>query len=224
MLRLGLIGAGKAARLHAAAAATLEGVRVVAVADLEPTRGQPLARQLGGRYVREAGDLLALDVDAVVIALPHAFLAPTARAALAAGKHVLVEKPMAVNLAEADDVVAAARATGLVLQVGYVHRYRPEAETARRLVAGGAIGRPTLVVEDHSLSGDETVGPWVWDADLTGGGALIYSGIHGIDRIRWLTGQEVCLAFAQTSRFAHDRGARTTWRRRYGWTVVAWRR
>jgi predicted dehydrogenase len=142
----------------------------------------------------------------VVTAPPHTFLAPTTRVALAAGKHVLVEKPMAVTLAEADELVAAARATGRVLQVGYVHRYRPEAQAARRLISAGAIGRPGLVVEDHSLSGDETVGPWVWDAELTGGGALIYSGIHGIDRIRWLTGQEVRLTFAQTGRFAHERG------------------
>ena len=206
MLRVGLIGAGKAARLHAGAVPTLEDVQVVAVADPDRTRGEQLAGQLEARYVREAADLLALDLDAVIIALPHALLAPTARAALAAGKHVLVEKPLAVSLAEADGVVAAAHAAGLVLQVGYVHRYRPEVQAARQLIASGAIGGPALVVEDHSLSGDETVGAWVWDIGLAGGGALIYSGIHGIDRIRWLTGREVRLAFAQTGRFAHERG------------------
>ncbi len=206
MVRLGLIGAGKAARLHATAATSLDEARVVAVADLDSARGASLALDLAARYVRDAIDLLAMDLDAVVIALPHASLAPTARLALAAGKHVLVEKPMAVTLAEADDLVAAAREAGLVLQVGYVHRYRPEAQTASQLITAGAIGRPALVVEDHSLSGDETVGPWVWDVEQAGGGALIYSGIHGIDRIRWLTGQQVQLAFAQTGRFAHEQG------------------
>jgi UDP-N-acetyl-2-amino-2-deoxyglucuronate dehydrogenase len=206
VFRVGLIGDGKAGKLHATAAATLDDVRVVAVADPDPPRGESLARRLEARYVRDASDLLALDLEAVVIALPHASLAPAVRVALAAGKHVLVEKPMAVALAEADAVVAASRAASLNLQVGYVHRYRPEAQAARRLIADGAIGRPTLVVEDHSLSGDETVGAWVWDVERAGGGALMYSGIHGIDRVRWLTGQEVQVAFAQTGRFAHERG------------------
>lgn len=90
MLRLGLIGAGKAARLHATAVAALDDARVVAVADLDPTRGESLARQLQARYVRDASDLLTVELDAVVIALPHAYLAPIALLAVAADKHVLV--------------------------------------------------------------------------------------------------------------------------------------
>jgi len=206
MIRIGLVGAGKAAQQHAAAIPRIPDARLVAVADLDVERGSALAERHDARYVLEARDLVGLDLEVVIVAVPHAFLARTAIAALGARKHVLVEKPMAITRQEADAVLTAARDADLVLQVGYVHRFRPSLQAAWRLIAEGRIGRPTLVVEDHNMSDDRVVGPWVWDPAVNGGGILLYSGIHGLDRLRWLTGQEVALAFAQMGRFAHASG------------------
>lgn len=206
MIRIGLIGAGKAGRLHAAAFAAVPDGRLVAVSDVDPARGAALARDTGARFVPDPRQLLAAEPEAVIIAVPHASLTPIALEAIRRGKHVLVEKPMSITLEEADDLVEATQTAGVVLQVGYVHRYRPEVHAAKQLVASGAIGRPALVMEEHALSGDHTVGAWVWNPDVSGGGALLYSGIHGLDRLRWLSGQEVEIAFAQVDRFAHRRG------------------
>ncbi len=205
-LRVGFIGAGKAAKLHAGAIAAIPDVQVLGVADLDGARGEPLARQFGAKYVREAREILAMPVDAVIIALPHSFLAPMTIEALQAGKHVLVEKQMGISVEEIDKEIAAAREACRVLQPGYVHRFRPECQMAKQLIVAGKIGRPAMVVEDHNMSGDDTVGPWVWKPEINGGGVFFYSGIHGLDRVRWLTGQEVKVAFAQMGRFAHDEG------------------
>ena len=128
-------------------------------------------------------------VDAVYIALPVALHARGTITALRAGKHVLCEKPMAVNFAQAQQMVAEARASGRFLGVSYYRRLYPKLIRARQLVKEGAIGRP-LLADANCHSWLDTEGrDWLRDPALAGGGALYDIASHRIDAMNFLFGK-----------------------------------
>jgi predicted dehydrogenase len=189
MTRIGIIGAGKAGEQHARAVVASSRTAVAWVADTDPARGERLAAQCGARFLTDYRHGLA-DAGAVSICVPHAALAEVAIAAARAGLHVLLEKPMATSLHDADRVIAETRKAGHVLMVGFVHRYRPEALRAHALIAAGAIGEPCFITDRSTGGGQHTWPAWVQRGDQ-GGGLVFYSGVHRIDRARWLMGRPV---------------------------------
>jgi predicted dehydrogenase len=188
-LRLAVIGAGFIADLHVRAARECEGVDVVGVASHHLERAQAFAERHGIPRATTDWTSLAGDagVDAVVICTPNALHAPQAIAALRAGKAVLVEKPMALTVAEGEAMVRAAEAAGVPLLVGHMWRYRDEVRELRAGIARGELGR---VVRTHGYGVHSGWGPagWFTDRALAGGGALIDMGVHAIDTGRFLLG------------------------------------
>ena len=222
-LRVGLIGAGGIASAHARGYRQLaeEGlVRVTAVCDAVAEHAQRRAQELSAPHTCVAyRDLLALEVDAVDVCLPHDLHAEVALAAIAAGKHVLVEKPVATTLEDADRMVAATRSAGLVLQVGHNERFDPQYQEMKRLLDQGVIGDVFAARADHNqnvrLPGDH----WLRSAARSGGGALIGSGIHRIDLLRWFLGEVVEVYSVERTlagRFEREAAALTTLRFRSG--------
>jgi predicted dehydrogenase len=131
-------------------------------------------------------------VDAVYIALPVAFHADAAITALRAGKHVLCEKPMAMNFAEAERMVAEGRSSGCLFGVSYYRRLYPKLIRAKHLIAEGAIGRP-LLAEANCHSWFEIAGrEWLADPALSGGGPLYDIASHRIDALNFLFGRPEC--------------------------------
>jgi 1,5-anhydro-D-fructose reductase (1,5-anhydro-D-mannitol-forming) len=131
-------------------------------------------------------------VDAVYIALPVAFHAQAAIAALRAGKHVLCEKPMAIDFAQAQRMVAEARASGRLLGVSYYRRLYPKLIRARQLVKEGVIGRP-LLAEANCHGWLHVEGRnWLTDPALAGGGPLYDIASHRIDAMNFLFGKVEC--------------------------------
>ena len=189
-MRVGVIGFGKAGRQHADAARRSGEAELVAVADPAPAAAQA-ADALGVRCWPDYEAMLdAVDLDAVVISLPHAALPAAALAAAGRGRHVLLEKPMAATSPAAYEVVQACRAAKVRLMVNFVHRFRAEYRQAHAAVQAGAIGRPVLVV-DVMASGRSDLPGWVWDHETAGGGMMMYNGIHSIDRLAWLAGSPI---------------------------------
>ncbi len=127
------------------------------------------------------------DVDLVIIGTPNSLHAEQAIHALDHGKHVLVEKPMATTVADADRMIAAAQRAGRTLAVGHMWRYHPDVIALRDRVAAGEFGR---IVRTHGWGVHAGWGPsgWFTDPALAGGGALIDMGIHAIDTARFLLG------------------------------------
>lgn len=143
---VGVLGCGTWGRNHAR---TLAGLgALAALADADADRAGACALELGCRAMTPEALIAAPEIDAVVLAMPPDLHARTALAALAAGKHVLVEKPMALNLAEAEAIVAAARRTGLVAMTGHLLRFHPAFEALEALMAAGELGRLQYV---HSI-------------------------------------------------------------------------
>jgi predicted dehydrogenase len=201
-LRIGIIGLGSAGIRHAAVVRSHPGAALIAVADPAP-RAQALAAEWQVAWHSGAADLLArADIDAVAIGVPHAMLAATAVAAAERGKHMLLEKPMGISVAEAECVGAACRAAGVRLMVNYVHRFRAEYSEAAALLRAGAIGRPIMLI-DIMASGQSALPAWVFDRSVAGGGMLMYNGSHSIDRLLWLADSPVVHAQAATTTMAY---------------------
>ena len=187
-VRMALLGYGWAGAMHARAAQSA-GVEIVGVAGHNLQRVEAFAATHGIAQATEDWPTLAADprVDLVVVATPNALHHPQVLHALTCGKHVLVEKPMALSVQTARDLIAAAQAAGRVLAVGHMWRYRDEVIALRDRIAAGDFGR---IVRTHGYGVHAHWGPggWFLDPALAGGGALIDMGIHAIDTARFLLG------------------------------------
>jgi predicted dehydrogenase len=185
-----VIGYGYTGKIHAQALLAEPRARLTGIADSQPDRFRDLPAGVRGYANYE--DLLSSEVDAVSICLPTYLHCKVALEALACSKHVLVEKPIAVNLEEADLMLQAARTAGCVLYVGMTHRFYPELREAKKLVDDGAIGE-IVACTDCALEhlGFLDLPPWYLQSQFAGGGAALTSGIHLVDRLRWFTGDEV---------------------------------
>ncbi|HMN87058.1 MAG TPA: Gfo/Idh/MocA family oxidoreductase [Bauldia sp.] len=205
-VRFALIGAGFIGRIHGLALQAVNGVfgaaplRAVSavLADENAGLAERQAGQLGfARWTTDWRDALA-DVDAVVIAAPSFMHREIALAALAAGKHVLCEKPVGRSSAEADDVAAAARKAGVTTAVGFTYMRAPMVAHAIALVQSGALGRPVSFRGRHAedyLADPEAPFSWRLDASLAGrSGALGDLGWHIIAIARALCGPVASLS------------------------------
>ncbi len=198
-VRVGLVGMG-IGRLHAAGIAQMPDLaRLAAVCDLAEDSRQA-GFQYGAEYVTARYQDLLEDssIDVIDLCVPHIQHLPMALAAAQAGKHILVEKPLARTLAEADQVIAAARNAGVCLMTGHNQRYYAHHAKAKELLDAGAIGKPYLIVASVHVHGQ--IDGFRRFLDAAGGGTLIDSGVHRFDLIRWLMG-EVESVYAQTGRF-----------------------
>jgi UDP-N-acetyl-2-amino-2-deoxyglucuronate dehydrogenase len=200
--RIGVIGAGQAGERQALGFAAHPDAAVVGVADLDPTRAEALAARVGGRAVGAWQDLFDLGLDVLVVATPHHLHVAPTEAAAARGVHVMMEKPLATTLADADRIVAVARDAGIRLATSFVHRFREESVQAKRFV--GAAGPLQVGRETMATRRTPAHPKWLTNATMAGGGVLMYSAIHGVDRLRWFFADEVVEVVARTRRYTGD--------------------
>src|SRR4051794_29290830 len=188
-VRFGIIGTGGIARAFATDLAAVEGAELVAIG----SRSQESADRFGEAFDvphRHASyEALVADdeVDAVYVATPHPLHAENALAAIAHGKHVLVEKPFTMNAAEARRVVEAARAAGVFCLEAMWTRFLPHTLAIRRLLADGALGQITTVVADHGQFFAPDPAHRLYAPEL-GGGALLDLGIYPVSWAHLLHG------------------------------------
>jgi predicted dehydrogenase len=188
MLRIGIVGAGVIARDHVTALRAAQNAKIVAVADVAAERARDLAAAAGAEPYEDYRQLIG-KVDAVWICTPPFQHADQAVEFADAKVHVFCEKPIAVELAEADRMIVACRKSGVKLMVGHVIRYYPETLEIKRRVERGDIGEPVFAF-GRRLTGStlRELSPWARDPKLSGGFA-IESGVHEIDTIRFLGGE-----------------------------------
>lgn len=188
IMRFGLIGAGAIGKIRADALAKSRVCELVAVTDLDEVRARAAAP--GAQFHSDANDLIAAeDVDAVIISTPPPLHEPLAVAAASAGKHALVEKPMAATPEACERMIRAAREAGTLLTVGYNHRYFAALKLVRDVVTSGEIGALSHVRAYTGHSGlAEFKAPWMYDKAVMGGGALMDNGTHIIDLVRYIMG------------------------------------
>jgi predicted dehydrogenase len=191
-LRVGIVGGGWPGQRHAESFLTSEAWDLAAVADLDPDRRRTLARGTSALPLASADELFAQDdLDAVVIALPTFLHHPMVMAALAAGKHVLCEKPPALNAGETAAMADAALRRGLVLCFGLQRRALPSAAAAQAIIAQGQLGEiyHARAVFTRPWGAPKGAGNWFRDPAMAGGGALLDIGIHVLDLAWFLMGR-----------------------------------
>jgi predicted dehydrogenase len=190
---VGVVGCGVIGSRRAAIAAAHAGSRVIAVADVDPSRAERVASVSGALAAPDwRGVVGRPDVDVVVVATTHDWLAPISTEALRAGKHVLCEKPMSRTSREAEAVLATSRAVGRHVAIGFNHRLHPAILQARVLVERGAVGDLLFARCRYGHGGRPGYGDeWRANRDVSGGGELLDQGIHAIDLFRWFLGDLV---------------------------------
>lgn len=198
-LRHAVVGVGAGIfSLHKDALDQTPEAELVGVCDVNTQLGQQRADELGVPFYQQAQVMLAdLKPDVTSIITPHPFHAQIAVDAFNAGSHVIVEKPIAIHVGEADRMIAAADANDRLLAVNFQHRYRPEVIAVRDLLQSGGLGKILRVT---------VVEPWVRTAAYfrnagwrgtwrgEGGGVLMNQGPHGLDLICYLLGMPVRIA------------------------------
>ncbi len=208
MLGVGILGAGNFGAAHARAIARSDDVEVRAASRTDGTALAEFTARFGGRGYTDYRDLLDdPGVDAVLVATPHDRHASIAIAAMEAGKHVLLEKPMAPSLEECDRIVDAAERAGVQLMVGHVNHFVPALEAAKAVLDAGELGEVV-----HARSTMQR--PWMtanrrpWHLDrATGGGMWLTIGTHVVDQLCWLVGAEATSVAAELGTRFHDQRA-----------------
>ena len=186
-LSAGIVGFGYTGRLHMQAYEKC-GVRVAGVAEAQPA---VLDAVPGGiQRFADYRDLLESDIDIVSICTPTGLHCEQTLSALAAGKHVLLEKPIATTVADAERMSAAEKESGKHVLVGMTHRFYPEILEAKRIVEDGGIGE-ILMIRDCILEhfGFVNAPRWYLQPELAGGGTVLSSGVHLVDRVLWFLGE-----------------------------------
>ena len=141
VLSVGIIGAGGIAQSHMRAIHENDNIRLVAAMDVDAARAVAAAEKYGARAYTSPSDLLGdPEVEAVHVCTPHSLHGDQVTSAAEAGKHVLVEKPMALTLTECDRMIEACEAAGKILMVGQVLRYYPVNRMIRKMISDGVIG------------------------------------------------------------------------------------
>ncbi len=209
-VKVGIIGSQFQADIHAASMRMLpEQIDIVAVAS--PTPGN--ARELADRYsiphaFTDYMDIVRHpEIEMVTITTPNSLHAEIAIALAKAGKHVVVEKPMCVTLAEADAMIAACREHGVLLMYAEELFFTPKYVQAKKMADNGAFGKVHLVKQSEKHFGPHS--DWFWDAQRSGGGALLDLGCHGIAFAYWFLGRPAITSiYTQLGTYVH--GDKTT--------------
>ncbi|HHY46416.1 MAG TPA: Gfo/Idh/MocA family oxidoreductase [Firmicutes bacterium] len=191
-LNIGVIGLGLIGSLHARILHELPNANLVGVADVDEARARDYGKAFSCDAYRDYQDLLNRpDLDAVSICVPEEYHVPPAVAAAKAGKHILIEKPIAKTVREAREIESAVKAAGVRLMVAHVLRFDPRYVQLHDAIARGDLGEPiSLRVKRNN--------PVMSAQRLKGRVSLLYFlGVHDIDLIRWYAGADVTQVYAQ---------------------------
>lgn len=188
MIRAGLVGAAFAAQLHAEGLLATGRVEIAGVVATSDVSRAAFVERWGGTGYRSIPDMLdAEHLDLIVLAMPNRFHCEATLQAAARGVHVLCEKPLAMNLVEAEMMVNACRTAGVHLLYAEQLCYAPRYVRVKELIDSGALGDIMQVQHWERHAGPHA--SWFHDPELSGGGVLLDMGCHGIEVSRWLLGK-----------------------------------
>jgi len=207
-IRFALAGAGFIGGVHARELAGLDEAELVAVVDTDLATAQALAGAYGAAATTDLTAVLQRDdVDAVSICTPSGLHADGAVAALDAGKHVVVEKPLDVSLAAADRIIDAEKRSGKTVAVISQHRFDKSSEKVLQAVRDGHLGTITSAIASHAWWRGQSYydsGEWRGTLALDGGGAVMNQTVHTVNLLTTIVGTPVEV-FAYTACLAHER-------------------
>ena len=189
----GIIGCGAISPIHADAVRLLENAELLYVADIDPNRAKAAAEKYQCRYVADYSILLANpDIEVVHLCLPHYLHAPVAIEFLKAGKHVLTEKPMGMNVQQCEEMIRVSEKTGKTLGVCFQNRYHDTSTHVKELIDSGSMGQvlgARAFVTWERNKDYYTSSPWRGTWEKEGGSLLMNQAIHTLDLLQWFMGE-----------------------------------
>ena len=208
-VRVGIIGSQFISTIHAEALKRCAHAEIVAVASRTPKHVKEFASKFGiPQTFTDYRQLLARpEIDMVVVGVPNDLHCQVVLDAAAAGKHVVIEKPLCLNLMEADRMIAACRAARVKLMYAEELCFAPKYVRLKQLLDAGALGKPTLLKQSEKHDGPHAA--HFWDVKRSGGGVTMDMGCHAIEFFRWMLGRpKISSVYAQMSTQVH--GDKTT--------------
>jgi predicted dehydrogenase len=202
---VGLIGSQFISSIHAEALRVCPEASLVAVASPTAEHARAFADRFAiPHYFTDYRQLLALpEVDMVVVGVPNHLHCAVAVDAAAAAKHVVMEKPLCLNLAEADRMIDACRKAGVKLMYAEELCFAPKYVRLKQLLDSGALGRPTLVKQSEKHDGPHA--DHFWDVERSGGGVTVDMGCHAVEFFRWMLGRPpIRSVYAQMGTLVHQ--------------------
>lgn len=203
-VRVGLIGSQFISSIHAESLQRCPRAQVLAVASPTPGHAQAFAgkHQIPHAFTDYRKMLEMDELDLVVIGAPNDLHCPMTLDAATAGKHVICEKPLCLNLAEADRMIDACRKAKVKLMYAEELCFAPKYVRLKQLLDGGALGAPTLIKQSEKHDGPHA--PHFWDTQRSGGGVTMDMGCHAIEFFRWMLGRpRIRCVYAQMSTQVH---------------------
>lgn len=194
-LRVGVIGVGAMGKNHARIYSQLPGVELIGVADVNEKLAISIAQSYGCKPYADYNDLLNQNLDAVSIAVPTTLHKKVVLAAIQRGINILVEKPIADTVKNADEIIEAACQKGVKLMVGHIERFNPAIIKLKELIGNGQLG------DIISISA-KRVGPY--SPRITDVGIIIDLGTHDIDIMSYLYGEKVRKVYASAGSVIHN--------------------
>jgi myo-inositol 2-dehydrogenase / D-chiro-inositol 1-dehydrogenase len=193
-VRVGLVGSQFVSTIHAEALKRVPGAELFAVVSPTGDHAEQFARRHGVRHhFRDYRKFVEVaELDLVVLGCPNDLHCEFTELAAAAGKHVVCEKPLCLNLAEADRMIAACRQADVKLMYAEELCFTPKYVRLKRLLDEGALGRPYLVKQAEKHDGPHAA--WFWDVKRSGGGVTLDMGCHAFEFFRWLLGKPLARA------------------------------
>ena len=206
-IKFAIIGCGTIGDVHARAIMELDGAVLAAVCDFSPERAKEFAARYGTLAYSDYDELLKNEeIDVISICTPSGLHAKQAIAALSANKHVLLEKPMALNSKDAYSIVKSAKKSNKILSVVFQARYTEGAKRLKSIIENGELGDIILCDMYMKYWRDEEyfkVSKWRGTFAMDGGGALMNQGIHGIDLLHYLLGKPKLIS-AKVKTLSHN--------------------
>jgi predicted dehydrogenase len=203
----GVVGCGVVADYHIGGIQGTDGARLVAVSDVVEERAREVGEKHGVQHFTDYKEMLKSDeVGVVCVTTPSGIRIPIATDAAAAGKHVIIEKPIDITLEKADQIVKAADEAGVKLMCIFQLRYGDAVIKVREAIQGGKLGRVVLgdaYIKWYRPQEYYDSAGWRGTWDMEGGGALMTQGIHTVDLLRWIMGP-VKRVYARMGSLVHD--------------------
>jgi len=209
LVRVGLIGSQFISSIHADSLQRCPHAKIVAVASRTRKNADAFAAKFNiPRAFADYRELLALpEVDMVVVGVPNDLHCQVAVDAAAAGKHIVMEKPLCLNLAQADRMIAACQKARVKLMYAEELCFAPKYVRLKQLLDSGALGHPTLLKQSEKHDGPHAA--HFWDVTRSGGGVTMDMGCHAIEFFRWMIGRpKIKSVYAQMSCQVHQRKTR----------------
>src|SRR5436305_7571657 len=203
-VQVGLVGSQFISTIHAEALQQCAAAEIVAVASPTQAHVETFADKfrIPRRFTDYREMLTLAELDLIIIGAPNDLHCPITLAAAAAGKHVICEKPLCLNLADADRMINACRGAGVKLMYAEELCFAPKYVRLKTLLDEGALGRPTLIKQSEKHSGPHAA--HFWDVTRSGGGVTMDMGCHAIEFFRWMLGRTpIRSVYAHMSTLVH---------------------